>query len=73
MSAVNLLGRVLDIPDSITSAPDNIGSLYKSVFEYLEVHQRVHLLNDRFSVMQELLDILRVHVQVRLACGCLLN
>ncbi|KAI3433802.1 hypothetical protein D9Q98_003606 [Chlorella vulgaris] len=63
MSAVNLLGRVLDIPDSITSAPDNIGSLYKSVFEYLEVHQRVHLLNDRFSVMQELLDILRVHVQ----------
>ncbi len=34
------------------------------VFEYLEVLQRVHLLNDRFSVMQELLDILRVHVQV---------
>lgn len=31
MSAVNLLGRVLDTPDSITSAPDNIGSLYKSV------------------------------------------
>ena len=31
MSAVNLLGRVLDMPDSITSAPDNIGSLYKSV------------------------------------------
>jgi uncharacterized Rmd1/YagE family protein len=29
MSAVNLLGRVLDTPDSITSAPDNIGSLYK--------------------------------------------
>lgn len=63
MSAVNLLGRVLDMPDSITSAPDNIGSLYKSVYEYLEVHQRVQLLNDRFSVMQELLDILRVHAQ----------
>lgn len=31
MSAVNLLGRVLDTPASITSAPDNIGSLYKSV------------------------------------------
>ena len=131
MSAVNLLGRVLDTPDSITSAPDNIGSLYKcvgaaprgagegkhgyrpcvggaanapvllsscppllssspsthslsalpllpplppclplpprrSVYEYLEIAQRVQLLNDRFSVMQELLDILRVHVQV----GC---
>ncbi|KAL4424431.1 hypothetical protein ABPG77_006369 [Micractinium sp. CCAP 211/92] len=63
MSAVNLLGRVLDTPDPITSAPDNIGSLYKSVYEYLEVHQRVQLLNDRFSVMQELLDILRVHAQ----------
>lgn len=24
-------GSVLDTPDSITSAPDNIGSLYKSV------------------------------------------
>lgn len=62
-SAVNLLGRVLDMPDSITSAPDNIGSLYKSAYEYLEVHQRVQILNDRFSVMQELLDILRVHAQ----------
>lgn len=29
--AVNLLGRVLDTPDSITAAPDHIGSLYKSV------------------------------------------
>jgi uncharacterized Rmd1/YagE family protein len=64
MAAVNLLGRVLDTPDSITAAPDYIGSLYKSVFEYLEVAQRVRLLNDRYRVMQELLDILRVHVQV---------
>jgi hypothetical protein len=31
MAAVNLLGRVLDTPDSITAAPDYIGSLYKSV------------------------------------------
>lgn len=29
--AVNLLGKVLDTPDSITAAPDHIGSLYKSV------------------------------------------
>lgn len=61
--AVNLLGRVLDTPDSITAAPDHIGSLYKSVAEYLEIHGRVQLLNDRFSVMQELLDILRSHAQ----------
>ena len=31
--------------------------------EYLEIHGRVQLLNDRFSVMQELLDILRSHAQ----------
>ncbi|PRW58617.1 Sporulation RMD1 isoform B [Chlorella sorokiniana] len=61
--AVNLLGKVLDTPDSITAAPDHIGSLYKSVAEYLEIHGRVQLLNDRFSVMQELLDILRSHAQ----------
>ena len=33
------------------------------VAEYLEIHGRVQLLNDRFSVMQELLDILRSHAQ----------
>ena len=35
----------------------------------MEIAQRVQLLNDRFSVMQELLDILRVHVQVGKSCG----
>jgi hypothetical protein len=34
----------------------------------MEIAQRVQLLNDRFSVMQELLDILRVHVQVGKSC-----
>ena len=36
----------------------------QQVYEYLEIEGRVKLLNDRFSVMQELLDILRVHAQV---------
>lgn len=38
------------------------------VAEYLEIHGRVQLLNDRFSVMQELLDILRSHAQACFAC-----
>ena len=33
MSAVNLLGRVLDTPDAMSSAPDNIGSLYRTVYK----------------------------------------
>lgn len=37
--AVNLLGRVLDTPDSITAAPDHIGSLYKSVSALLRAVQ----------------------------------
>jgi hypothetical protein len=38
----------------------------------MEVAQRVRVLNDRFSIIQELLDILRVHVQVRpLPCTAL--
>ena len=31
MSAVNLLGRVLDTPDALSTAPDHISTLYKSV------------------------------------------
>lgn len=39
--------------------------------EYLEIHGRVQLLNDRFSVMQELLDILRSHAQASGGWHCL--
>ena len=31
MSAVNLLGRVLDTPDAMSNASDHISTLYKSV------------------------------------------
>lgn len=43
-------------------------------YDYLEIEGRVKLLNDRFSVMQELLDILRVHAQARcLVLACLVS
>lgn len=59
MAAVNLLGAALDVPDAIDSAPSNIRTLYKAIYEYLEVADRLHLLNDRFGVVRELLELCR--------------
>jgi hypothetical protein len=42
--------------------------LYKRVCEYLEIETRVEVLNTRFVVLQEFLDLLREH-QVGLARG----
>jgi len=60
-SAVNLLSSVLDTPEFFWHAPDSYSSLYNRVDEYLELEARVELLNSRFSVLQEMLDMLRDH------------
>jgi uncharacterized Rmd1/YagE family protein len=60
-SNVNLLSTVLDTPEYFWSAPDNLQALYKRVTEYLELEQRVHVLNNRFEVLTELLNIVREH------------
>ncbi|KAK9839104.1 hypothetical protein WJX74_009646 [Apatococcus lobatus] len=60
-SAVNLLSTVLDTPEFFWSAPDTMQALYKRVCEYVELDDRVEVLNNRFSVLQELLDMLRDH------------
>lgn len=36
-------------------------ALYQRLSEYLELPERVELLNSRFSVLQEMLDMLRDH------------
>jgi len=59
MAAVNLLGAALDVPDAMGSAQSNIRSLYKSVYDYLEVADRLTLLNDRFGVVREMLELCR--------------
>lgn len=59
MAAVTLLGAALDIPDAMDSAPSNIRALYKAAYDYLEVAERLALLNDRFQVMRELLELCR--------------
>ncbi|GAX76442.1 hypothetical protein CEUSTIGMA_g3887.t1 [Chlamydomonas eustigma] len=60
-SSVNLLSPVLDTPEFFWRAPDAFATLYKRVIEYLELGERVELLNSRFTVLQEMLDMLRDH------------
>ncbi|GIL66175.1 hypothetical protein Vafri_19780 [Volvox africanus] len=60
-SAVNLLGSVLGTPEFFWHAPDSFQALYTRVTEYLELESRVELLNSRFAVLQEMLDMLRDH------------
>lgn len=58
-SAVNLLSSVLDTPDFFWDAEDHLQVLYKCTYEYLEIESRTEVLNSRFSVMHDLLDMLR--------------
>ncbi|KAK9796644.1 hypothetical protein WJX73_007435 [Symbiochloris irregularis] len=60
-AAVNLLSTVLDTPEFFWSAPDSLQTLYKKVCEYMELDNRVEVLNNRFQVLQEMLDMLRDH------------
>ena len=60
-SAVNLLSTVLDTPEFFWSAPDSMQILYKKVCEYMELDNRVIVLNNRFQVLTEMLDMLRDH------------
>ena len=59
MAAVNLLGAALDVPDAMDSAASNIRALYKAVYDYLEVAERLELLNNRFGVVREMLELCR--------------
>jgi len=61
-SAVNLLSTVLDTPDFFWDHPDSLQNLYDRCTEYLEYENRVEVLNSRFQVLQEMLDMLRDHL-----------
>eukprot|EP00878_Enallax_costatus_P019516 GHUV01020590.1.p1 GENE.GHUV01020590.1~~GHUV01020590.1.p1 ORF type:complete len:327 (+),score=56.52 GHUV01020590.1:1601-2581(+) len=60
-AAVNLLSSVLDTPEFFWRAPDSFQALYERICEYLELEERVEVLNARFAVLQEMLDMLRDH------------
>ena len=53
-AAVNLLSTVLDTPEFFWSAPDSLQTLYKKVCEYMELENRVEVLNNRFQVISHL-------------------
>eukprot|EP00798_Chlamydomonas_sp_ICE-L_P011686 gene11686-34409_t len=60
-STVNLLSSVLDTPDFFWRMPDNLQTLYDSVLEYLQLGDRVELINGRFVVIQKMLKLWSNH------------
>lgn len=54
---VNLSSSILDTPDFFWSFEPALHPLYNAVREYLEIDQRVQVLNDRCKVFLEFLDI----------------
>lgn len=58
---VNLVSNVLDTPEIFWAEP-GLNPLYKAVRAYLEISQRVEVLNDRTLVITDLLNILKDHI-----------
>ncbi|KAK9471258.1 uncharacterized protein V1510DRAFT_420889 [Dipodascopsis tothii] len=54
---VNLSSNVLDIPDFFWEDEPNLHPLYSAVREYLEIKQRILVLNERCKVFLDLADI----------------
>ncbi|KAG2484147.1 hypothetical protein HYH03_017029 [Edaphochlamys debaryana] len=63
--SVNLLGSVLGTPEFFWYAPDQMQALYSRITEYVELSTRAQLLNGRFEVLQELLELLRAQEENR--------
>lgn len=60
---VNLISNVLDTPEIFWSFP-SVGPLYRAVRSYLEISQRIEVLNQRCAVLSDMLDMLRDHVNI---------
>ncbi|KAJ3216159.1 hypothetical protein HDU67_009886, partial [Dinochytrium kinnereticum] len=58
---VNLVSNVLDTPELFWSEPELQG-LYNAIRGYLEISQRVTVLNTRVEVISDLLDMLQDHL-----------
>ncbi|RKP08002.1 hypothetical protein THASP1DRAFT_16268, partial [Thamnocephalis sphaerospora] len=58
---VNLVSNVLDTPEIFWSEP-SLQPLYNAIKGYLEISQRVDLLNQRVTVISDMLDMLREHL-----------
>ncbi|KAI8317936.1 DUF155-domain-containing protein [Martensiomyces pterosporus] len=58
---VNLVSNILDTPEIFWSEP-TLQPLYTAIREYLEIPQRVEIMNHRVSVISDLLDMLNGHL-----------
>ena len=58
---VNLVSNILDTPEIFWSEPA-LEPLYSAIRGYLEISQRVELLNQRVQVISDLLDMLKDHL-----------
>ncbi|KAF9438130.1 hypothetical protein BGZ76_009585 [Entomortierella beljakovae] len=58
---VNLVSNILDTPEIFWSEP-SFQPLYSAIRGYLEISQRVELLNQRTAVISDLLDMLKEHL-----------
>jgi len=58
MNDVNLVGAALDLPEDLPSET-HIRSLYKAVYDYLEVTERLAVLHDRFAILRDMLELCR--------------
>jgi len=61
---INLVGSVLDSPELFWTFPD-LQPLYDAARSYLEIPQRVDLLNARVEVLQDMLRLLKESVSSR--------
>ncbi|KAH8115944.1 DUF155-domain-containing protein [Phellopilus nigrolimitatus] len=61
---INLVGSVLDSPEVFWRYPD-LQPLYEAARSYLEIPQRVNLLNTRVEVLQDMLQLLKESVSSR--------
>lgn len=60
-SQLNLLGTVLDTPEFFDgrNVPDSQNQVYNKVWEYLELQDRIEVVNTRLQVLHSMLDMLR--------------
>ncbi|KZO98601.1 DUF155-domain-containing protein [Calocera viscosa TUFC12733] len=61
---INLVGSVLDSPELFWTYPD-LEPLYAAFRQYLEIPQRIELLNQRVEVLQDMLQLLKETVSSR--------
>jgi uncharacterized Rmd1/YagE family protein len=58
-SAVNLLSTVLDVPDFLWDSADELQGVYSAVTKYLELKNRVAVLNARYAVLETMLTMVQ--------------